>query len=103
VHVVRELEAEALVHTGSAHSEGPIWDPHGRVVRWVDMFAGSHFAVDLETRETKRWDEGLHLGALATTPSGGLVAAAADGFYELREPDRRWHSPRRWPVTRSCA
>jgi hypothetical protein len=66
---------------GSVHSEGPIWDRHHGVVRWVDTFAGD----DLERGMLRRSDVGLHLGALATTVEGQLLAAAGDGFYEIGE------------------
>jgi hypothetical protein len=57
----RKLTAGPLVDGGSVHSEGPIWDRHHGVVRWVDTFAGD----DLERGMLRRSDVGLHLGALA--------------------------------------
>jgi hypothetical protein len=77
-----------LVDGGSVHSEGPIWDRQHGVVRWVDIFAGAHFAYDLERGMLRRSDVGLHLRALATTVEEQLLAAAGDGFIEDRRATR---------------
>lgn len=62
------------------HGEGPLWDPVGQQLYWVDLLQGLFFTADLVTGAVGSRSVGQPLGVLAPRESGGLVMALRDGF-----------------------
>ncbi len=65
--------------------EGPCWDATSQALYWVDIPAGRVHCLD-SAGEHSSWDVGMPVGAAVPRASGGLVVAAANGFYSL-DPD----------------
>ncbi len=62
--------------------EGPCWDAAEATLYWIDVPVGRVHALDAAGQH-RSWDAGQPVGAVALRASGGLVLAAADGFYTL--------------------
>jgi sugar lactone lactonase YvrE len=62
--------------------EGPLWDAAGQALYWVDIPAGRVHRMAADGSITS-WDAGQPVGAVVPRASGGLVAAARDGFMAL--------------------
>jgi len=76
----RRLVAELLVDAGAALGEGPVWDPQGACLWWVDIDRGHVHRTDPVTLGDMVIDVGQPVGAVALRGRGGLVAAVRDGF-----------------------
>jgi len=74
-----ELELEAKTELG----EGPVWDPLGRCLYFVDILRGHVHRYEPATRTFGTFRIGQSVGAIALTESGGLVLAVRDGFARL--------------------
>lgn len=61
--------------------EGPLWDAAAQCLWWVDIPARTVHRLDPASRQTRRYDVGVMVGALALRETGGLVLAAQGGFY----------------------
>ena len=74
---------ELVVDAGAEVGEGPLWDPRGGRLFWLDVFARRvHcFDPDSSTDEVIELDE--LPGSLGCRASGGLVVATPKGFSAL--------------------
>jgi sugar lactone lactonase YvrE len=71
------IGAEAVVvDCGNELGEAPIWDEAAALVHWVDTFAGAVWSLDPSGGESRRFEHGTDLGAVAPRAGGGLVLAA---------------------------
>ena len=73
---------DVVVHTQALIGESPVWDGTG-VLWWVDVLRGEVHCTDVGTGVDRLLRLGTSVGAVAMRRSGGLVAAAADGFAVL--------------------
>ncbi len=62
------------------HGEGPLWDPVGQTLYWVDLLQGLFFTANPATGYVSSRTVGQPLGVLALREQGGLVMALRDGF-----------------------
>jgi sugar lactone lactonase YvrE len=62
--------------------EGPCWDAPTQALFWVDIPAGRVHRLDADGQHSS-WDAGMPVGAAVPRRAGGLVLAAANGFYSL--------------------
>lgn len=70
-----------LVQGGRAfHGEGPVWDSHAGVLRWVDMLAGDVLSTEPTSGSTSRMHVGTIAAAVRPRHRGGLVMALERGF-----------------------
>jgi sugar lactone lactonase YvrE len=65
--------------------EGPCWDAASQALYWVDIPGHRVHRLD-QGGGHRSWDVGMPPGAVVPRASGGLVIAAANGFYTL-DPD----------------
>ena len=76
------LEPEKLDVPPADKGEGPCWDAQSQSLYWVDISAGRVHRLS-EAGVHSSWDVGKTVGAVVTRASGGLVAAADNGFVAL--------------------
>lgn len=79
----RRLTAELLLDARAELGEGPVWDPEGACLWWVDIDRGRIHRTDPVTREDRDIDVGQPVGAVGLRAAGGLVAAVRDGFGDV--------------------
>ena len=60
--------------------EGPIWDPDGKILYWVDILANELHIFNPETGKDRYIDCGQMVGTVVVRRSGGLLVALANGF-----------------------
>lgn len=74
------MRAEVFLEAEAELAEGPVWDERANELLWVDILRGDIHRTSADgTRDTViHMDE--HVGAIAMTESGGLVAATQSGF-----------------------
>lgn len=72
--------ATCVVDGGNQLAEGPVWDPAGRALYWVDIVEGLVQRFDPVSGECGKWKLPEAVGALALRDKGGLVLALASGF-----------------------
>lgn len=61
--------------------EGPLWDAAAQALWWTDIPAKVVHRLEPASGETRRFDVGIMVGALALRETGGLVLAAQGGYY----------------------
>ena len=66
----------------ASRGEGPCWNAAEATLYWIDVPVGRVHALDAAGQH-RTWEVGQPVGAVALRASGGLVLAAADGFYTL--------------------
>jgi sugar lactone lactonase YvrE len=70
--------SEHCCHLG----EGPLWDPLGAALYWVDSFGPTLYRHDYESSRTRSWTlPGNTVGSLALRATGGLLLAMDQGLY----------------------
>ena len=75
--------SEHCCHLG----EGPLWDPLGAALYWVDSFGPTLYRYDYGNSRTRSWTlPGDTIGSLAVRAKGGLLLAMDQGLY-LFDPD----------------
>lgn len=75
--------SEHCCHLG----EGPLWDPLGAALYWVDSLGPTLFRHDYQSSTTRSWTlPGDCVGSLAVRARGGLLLAMDKGLY-LFDPD----------------
>lgn len=73
-----------LFHDAHAElGEGPMWDPAGQCLYWVDILRGHVHRVDADTRTARVFAVGRMVGSVAPTTAGDLVLAVQGGFARL--------------------
>src|SRR5437660_1315212 len=80
------LEPAPVAVPLSELGEGPCWDTESQSLYWVDIPAGRVHRLDAEWEYTS-WDVGMAVGTVVPRARGGLVIAAANGFYTLDPSD----------------
>jgi L-arabinonolactonase len=62
--------------------EGPLWDPQGEALYWVDSFAPALYRYDFSSGKTQTWPlPGSTVGSLTLRSTGGLILAMDQGIY----------------------
>ena len=61
--------------------EGPVWDPQGRVLYWVDISGCRIRRYDPLTGEVANWPVPDLIGCMALREAGGAVIALRSGFH----------------------
>jgi sugar lactone lactonase YvrE len=74
------LTAELTVDARAMIGEGPVWDPIGRRLIWVDIPNGIIYRLDPGTGASERTLTGQPVGSVGVRRDGGLIAALRDGF-----------------------
>ena len=75
------VTVEIAADTRSKLGEGAVWDNADAALWWVDIKAGLIHRFDPETGINDAFDFGEPVGCLSRRQKGGLVVAAATGFY----------------------
>lgn len=92
VHSARRATAETF-HLG----EGPLWDAHAGVLRWVDITAGAVLTGELDAggsiRPTARAEFGETVGAVALAEGGALVVVGARRLWSVSPSGERTPGP----------
>jgi sugar lactone lactonase YvrE len=80
---VPSLQAELLVDAHANLGEGPVWDPEGACLWWVDILGKAVHRTDVSDGSDTTIPVGQLIGAVVGRASGGLVVAVQDGFHAL--------------------
>ncbi len=76
------MEIECIGNARYSLGEGPLWDPIGGVLYWVDSHAPAIWRHDPSTGDIEGWDlPGGTVGSIALRERGGAVLAMDDGFH----------------------
>jgi L-arabinonolactonase len=79
-------EIVCVVDAKTELGEGTLWDPHAKILWWVDIWGKAIHRYDPATGEDKIFDAPEYVGSLGVRKKGGLVVALANGFYFF-DPD----------------
>lgn len=71
---------ELVADRRAALGEGPLWDPAGGVLWWVDVFAGLVHRTDPRTGADRAFEVGSPVSAVTLRRDGSVLAAAATGL-----------------------
>ncbi|WP_138475070.1 SMP-30/gluconolactonase/LRE family protein [Dyadobacter bucti] len=63
--------------------ESPVWDAKAQRLLWVDIPEGEVHSYFPDTGQHSIYPTGTQIGAIALRKSGGLIGAAADGFFRF--------------------
>ena len=77
------IQPEQITDSCAFHAEGPIWDPIGECLRWVDMLAGDVLSMQPSDGKISRVHVGSVAAAIRPRERGGLVVAVERGFAVL--------------------
>jgi sugar lactone lactonase YvrE len=83
-----DTEVELLQDARAYVGEGPVWDPLGDRLAWLDIIGNKVHWYRPADGTTSELDLPKRTSALGARASGGLVMAVEDGFWVL-EPDER--------------
>lgn len=83
---MRTPGAELLVDAGAELAEGPVWEGRTGELVWVDILAGAVHRTDVRSGADRIISIGEHVGAVALTDSGALVAATPTAFRLVERP-----------------
>ena len=75
--------ADLVLDLRAELGEGPVWDPIGACLYFVDILRGRVHRFDPATRALRTCETGCSVGAVAPTGRGDLVLAVRDGFARL--------------------
>lgn len=75
------IEIERIAVPDDELGEGPLWDPVGLVLYWVDIKGRALRRFDPASGAVESWPMPADIGALALREAGGAVVALKDGFY----------------------
>ncbi|MGH3762843.1 SMP-30/gluconolactonase/LRE family protein [Actinophytocola sp.] len=76
---------DVALAAGARLGEGPLWDPHAAVLRWVDILPGLVHRFDPASGEDTSFEVGEPVGTVAGRRGGGLVLATASGIFTCAE------------------
>lgn len=79
------IDAEVVFAAEAVLGEGPLWDLRRHQLLWVDIPERKLHRLDPTNRSESVIDVGLVCGAAVPSRRGGLVLAAADGFWRLED------------------
>ena len=79
------MKPQPIFDIRADHGEGPVWDPAGQKLYWVDIMVGKFYIGDPSIGFCEEHEIGQALGVLALREQGGLVMGVRDGFgfYDL--------------------
>ncbi len=80
-----ELTAELVLAAGDRLGEGPVWDPVGERLLWVDISGPALNGYRPADGEARRVPVEKTLSAVVCRASGGLLAVVRDGFAAIDE------------------
>ena len=63
--------------------EGPLWDPEGERLYWIDSYGPAVHRADLKGGDRKSWPLSEPIGSMALREKGGAVLALRSGFHFL--------------------
>jgi len=82
-------EVACILDAKAALGEGPLWDPAGGVLYWVDIKRREIHRFDPATRRDEKWSTPADVGSLAVRANGGFVVAMHQGFHFFDSADGR--------------
>jgi len=77
------IAVDVVVRSSSRLGEGPVWDPEGELLWWVDILAGRVLRSSIDDGTTVCWELPTLVGAVAPAVDGGAVVACKEGFGTL--------------------
>ena len=80
------VTVDIAVHAPARLGEGPVWDMEDARLWWVDIKGGLIHCFDPASGDNGAFDFGEPVGCVARRDKGGLIVAAASGFY-LFDPE----------------
>jgi sugar lactone lactonase YvrE len=75
------VDIECVVDARAELGEGTIWDPHAKVLWWIDIWSKKIHRFDPATGRDDSWDAPEYLGCIGLRAKGGLVITMASGFF----------------------
>ena len=75
------IEIRCVVDARAQLGEGTWWDPHAKVLWWVDIWAPAIHRFDPVTGRDDVFPAPEYLGCLAVREKGGLVVSMLSGFH----------------------
>ncbi len=76
------MKISALSEHQCKLGEGPLWDPEGEALYWVDSFAPTLYQYDFVSGKIRTWSlPGNTVGSLALRSTGALILAMDQGIY----------------------
>jgi len=75
------LDIRCVADAGALLGEGTYWDPQGKVLWWVDIWAPAIHRFDPATGKDSVYPTPEYLGCLAVRERGGLIISMVSGFY----------------------
>jgi sugar lactone lactonase YvrE len=75
------VDVDVVLPARAKLGEGPVWDAHEGVLRWVDIVPGLVHRLDPATGEDTAFEFGEQVGTVAVRASGGLVLATESGIW----------------------
>ncbi len=77
------LKIEVFSEQRDSLGEGPLWDPEGERLYWIDSYGPAVYRCDLKGGDRKCWIMPEPIGSLALRAKGGAVVALRSGFFLL--------------------
>lgn len=74
------MRAELFLDAHAQLAEGPLWDDPNQHLLWVDILAGQVHRTAADAANDTAINVGEHVGAVALTVTGRVIAAARSGF-----------------------
>lgn len=82
---VDSLAGDVVLEVGARLGEGPLWDEQAGELLFVDILCGTVHGFSPASGEHRSFEAGMAVGAVVLDTAGGLVLAAADGFYSVAD------------------
>jgi sugar lactone lactonase YvrE len=83
MNVPTTIAADVLVDAAATLGEGPVWDPDGATVLWVDILGRRVLSTALDGGTDVICETPSDVGAVARREAGGLILVLVDGFWAL--------------------
>ncbi len=74
---------DCVAPLGAVLGEGPVWDPRGGTLYWVDIKRPALHALDWPSRARRAWPMPQRIGAIGLREHGGLIGAFKNGFASI--------------------
>ncbi len=86
--LMETYKAEVLVDRFHLLGEGPVWDPSGSTLYYVDIMGNTLHALNISSGESRAITLTQNIGCFALRQSGGFILGLAAGVY-LRDASGR--------------